>query len=104
MGCARTLLSDAPMRVKMGLIRHLAGDQADSWAYHLDHWFPERYVHTLKTLGFDQVQTQSRSWAEPPYLSNVEVLAIKPSDCVADGKHRQPGRRADVASVAAAVA
>ncbi|HVY70482.1 MAG TPA: FkbM family methyltransferase, partial [Verrucomicrobiae bacterium] len=77
MGSARTLLSNAPLRVKMGVVRHLAGDQAASWAYHLEHWFPERYVHTLETLGFANVQTRSNTWATEPYLSNVEVLATK---------------------------
>jgi predicted SAM-dependent methyltransferase len=59
MGSAKTLLSNAPLKTKMGVVRHLAGDQAAAWAYHIDHWFPERFEHTLQRLGFDLVQTRS---------------------------------------------
>jgi predicted SAM-dependent methyltransferase len=76
-GCAKTLLSDVPLPVKTGVVRHLAGDQAAEWAYHVDHWFPERFEHTLRALGFERVATRTSSWADPPYLSNVEVTAWK---------------------------
>ncbi|MHB1011372.1 MAG: glycosyltransferase [Desulfobacteria bacterium] len=76
-GSAKTLLSDVPLNVKMGVVRHLAGDQAASWAYHVDHWFPERFEHTLGALGFDRVVASASSWPMPPYLSNVEVTARK---------------------------
>jgi predicted SAM-dependent methyltransferase len=76
-GSAKTLLSDVPWRVKTGVVRHLAGDQAASWAYHIDHWFPERFEHTLRKFGFDPVQTQSISWQQEPYLSNVHAVALK---------------------------
>jgi|CZKM01.1.fsa_nt_gi FkbM family methyltransferase len=77
MGSARTLLSGASLEVKMGVARHLAGDQADAWAYHIDHWFPERFEHTLKELGFDDVELQTSSWSQTPFLSNVTVRAVK---------------------------
>ncbi|MBX7143284.1 MAG: methyltransferase domain-containing protein [Oligoflexia bacterium] len=76
-GAARNLLSHPNWRVKMGTVRHLAGDQAASWAYHVDHWFPERYRRTLAALGFDQVSIQQNSWPHEPHLCNVEVQAIK---------------------------
>ncbi len=76
-GSAKTLLSDVPLVVKMGVVRHLAGDQAARWAYHVDHWFPERFEHTLSALGFDGVVASTSSWPMPPYLSNVEVTARK---------------------------
>lgn len=76
-GSAKTLLSNASWKTKMGAVRHLAGDQAAKWAYHIEHWFPERFERTLKKLGFDSVQTQSTSWEKEPYLSNVEVVAVK---------------------------
>ncbi len=76
-GSARTLLSDAPMKVKMGVARHLAGDHADQWAFHLDHWFAERFETTLSRLGFTSIETKNWSWPHPPYLSNVEVIGIK---------------------------
>jgi len=82
LGCSRTLTSDAPLKVKMGIIRHIAGDQAASWAYHLDHWFPERYEHTLGALGFDVLETRSSSWPQEPFLSNVETIAAKSAEVV----------------------
>lgn len=80
MGSAQTLVSAASFKTKMGVVRHLAGDQAASWAYHIDHWFPERYNHTLEQLGFSSVQSSSQSWPHEPYLSNVTVLAWKLND------------------------
>jgi hypothetical protein len=83
-GSAKTLLSDVPWRVKTGVVRHLAGDQAASWAYHIDHWFPERFEHTLRKFGFDSVQTQSVSWQREPYLSNVHAIAWKSRELTLD--------------------
>lgn len=77
MGCAEVLTSNLPWHVKMGTVRHLAGDQAASWAYHVDHWFPERYQRTLKRLGFGEVTTQTSRWPQEPYLCNVQALGIK---------------------------
>ena len=77
MGSAEILTSDHPWPVKMGTVRHLAGDQAASWAYHVDHWFPERYQHTLKRLGFGRVDTQTSRWSHPPHLCNVRAIGIK---------------------------
>lgn len=77
MGSATTLVSDLPWAVKMGTVRHLAGDQAAAWAYHVDHWFPERYQHTLKKLGFGKVETQSTRWPQPPHLCSVHAFGIK---------------------------
>lgn len=77
-GSAKTLLmSNASWKSKMGTVRHLAGDQAASWAYHVDHWFPERFKRTLGSLGFNPVDTRTWSWQHEPYLSNVEVVAVK---------------------------
>lgn len=77
MGSAKTLLSEVPWSVKTGVARHLAGSHEASWAYHIDQWFPERFEHTLKKLGFDPVQTQSVSWQHEPFLSNVHAIAWK---------------------------
>jgi len=77
MGSARTLLSDAPDKVKMGVVRHLAGDQAAPWAYHVDHWYPERFRRTLTAFGFAPVRTADSQWPQEPYLSNVETHATK---------------------------
>ena len=76
-GSAKTLLSESSWKTKMGVVRHIAGDQSSSWAYHIDHWFPERFEQTLNLLGFSAVQTQSSSWPHEPYLSNVTAIAVK---------------------------
>lgn len=76
-GSAKTLLAESSWKTKMGVVRHIAGDQSSSWAYHIDHWFPERFEHTLNRLGFSAVQTQSSSWPHEPYLSNVAAIAVK---------------------------
>jgi len=79
-GSAKTLVSNASWKTKMGVVRHLTGDQVADWGYHVDHWFPERFEHTLRTLGFEPIQTRSSSWHKEPYLSNVEVVAVKNKD------------------------
>lgn len=77
LACAKTFLSQDSWRVKMGLVRHLAGDQSSHWGYHLDHWFPERFAHTFETLGFEQVESQEWSWDHGPFLGNVDVVGVK---------------------------
>ena len=47
-GNAKLLLSDLPWKVKMAVVRHLAGSHEALWANHIDHWFPERFVRTLE--------------------------------------------------------
>ncbi len=79
-GSARTLLSDAAWKTKMAVVRHLAGDQAARWAYHVDHWFAERFERTLGRLGFGAIQKEEKSWSQEPYLSNVIVMAHKNQD------------------------
>ncbi len=77
-GSARALTSrKSSWKTKMAAVRHLAGDQTDAWAYHLDHWFPERFTRTLKQIGFKSIKTQTSSWPHEPYLANVEVTANK---------------------------
>jgi FkbM family methyltransferase len=77
LGSARTMLSESSFKTKMGVARHLAGDQAAAWAYHLDHWFPERFEQTLSALGFGALRIEASSWPHEPYLSNVSVCATK---------------------------
>jgi glycosyltransferase involved in cell wall biosynthesis len=80
MGSAKTLLENSSWSVKMGVVRHLAGSHEAKWAYHIDQWFPERFEHTLRKLGFHPVETHSVSWQQEPYLSNVHVIACKAKD------------------------
>lgn len=77
-GSAKTLASpESSWKLKMAAVRHLAGDQAAAWAYHLDHWFPERYERTLARLGFDDIKVKASTWPHEPHLANVEVTAAK---------------------------
>ncbi|KAF0219372.1 MAG: type 11 [Geobacteraceae bacterium] len=76
-GSARIVVSNAPWGIKAATIRHLAGDHADAWAYHVDHWCPERFQHTLQQLGFQQVQLSSTNWPHEPYLANVTAVFVK---------------------------
>ena len=76
-GSARTMLSDQPLHVKTAVARHLAGDQSEDWAFHVDHWFPARLEHTLARLGFGDIRMDQRSWPHPPFLSNVTAVAVK---------------------------
>lgn len=83
-GSAKTLLSDVSFKVKMGVVRHLAGDQANSWGFHVDHWFDERFRQTLQELGFSSIQSRLSQWMSEPYLSNITVLASKERDVSLD--------------------
>jgi predicted SAM-dependent methyltransferase len=76
-GSAQTLLSAVSLQTKMRVVRHLAGDQAADWGYHVDHWFPKRFEHTLRSLGFTDIKARSWKWEREPYLANVEVTALK---------------------------
>lgn len=77
-GCAQRLLDpNSSWAIKMGIVRHLTGDQTAGWAYHIDQWFPERYQHTLTKFGFSDIQFECWHWEKPPYLANVIVRARK---------------------------
>lgn len=77
-GSAKTLSSwRSSWKMKMAAARHLAGDQAAGWGYHLDHWFPERYKRTLGRLGFTKIKINASQWPHEPHLANVEVTAAK---------------------------
>lgn len=77
-GSAEIFLSNVPFRVRMAQIRGLAGDQAASWAYHVDHWFPERFDKTFRALGFEPISIASSRWFHEPWLANVSAIARKP--------------------------
>lgn len=77
MGSAQTLLSNASWKVKSGVVRHLVGDQAAPWAYHIEQWFPERFERTMKALGYSRIEIEQQQWPHEPYLSNVHVRAMK---------------------------
>ncbi len=91
-GSARTLLSNAAWKTKMAVVRHLAGDQAARWAYHVDHWFAERFERTLTALGFGGMQKDEKSWSQEPYLSNVIVTAHKTEERTVDTQFSAAGQ------------
>ena len=74
---ARTMISSDSYRTKMGVVRHIVGDQAADWGYHVDQWFPERFERTLKALGFADIKVRCSNWEHDPFLSNVDVTAVK---------------------------
>lgn len=79
-GSAKALLSDAPFKQKTAAVRHLAGDQTETWAYHVDHWFPERFHATFVHMGFGEPRLRVETWARPPHLANVTAIGAKSKD------------------------
>lgn len=79
-GSARTLLSGAPFKEKTAAVRHLAGDQTETWAYHIDHWFPERFHATFTHMGFGEPKLSTQTWKKPPHLANVTAIGVKTAD------------------------
>lgn len=71
---ASALLSTTNWREKMAIVRHLTGDQTNNGAYSVEHWFSERYSHTLRALGFDQVTIQQST---QNFSHNIDVQATK---------------------------
>jgi len=76
-GMAKTFLKTRDHGIRMGIARHIAGDQSSPWGFHLEHWWPDRYVKTLKPLGYSIEAVASERWESSPFLSNVVVVAIK---------------------------
>ena len=70
-------LIDADYKQKMAIIRHLVGDQAASWAFHVDQWFQERFETTLSAFGFHVTDITKTKWDAWPHLASVTVRAIK---------------------------
>lgn len=76
--CARIFLDPrSDLQTKMGLIRHLEGDQAADWAIHRTQWFDERLTFILKEFGFEISQKNKHIWNKKPFLANIVVTAIK---------------------------
>ena len=78
-GMAKTFLKTRDHAVRMGIARGIAGDQSSDWGYHLEHWWPDRYVKTLSAMGYQIEAVASERWEQKPFLSNVVVIAIKKS-------------------------
>jgi FkbM family methyltransferase len=73
---------------RMALVRHLEGDQAADWGYHIGQWYPERFERTLKALGFSNVaikQSSTAGWHDPP-LFNVTASATKKESVAIDAQ------------------
>lgn len=79
-GSAKAVLDAVPFKQKCAAVRHLAGDQTETWAYHVDHWFPERFAATFKHMGFGNPTLRTETWNRPPFLANVTAIAIKTTD------------------------
>lgn len=79
-GSAKTILEDVPFKQKCAAVRHLAGDQTETWAYHVDHWFPERFHATFTHMGFGEPKLRTATWNHPPYLANITAIGFKTAD------------------------
>ena len=76
--CAKKLVnSGSDYRTKFALLRHLEGDQAESWAYHITQWTKDRFIFALQQFGFEDLNFHQTSWQNKPYLANIEVTAKK---------------------------
>lgn len=75
---------------KLRTIRHLEGDQASGWAYHVGQWFPERFRDTLHSLGFADIEITTSESCHIPPLFNVIATAIKKQSAYLD-EQRQSG-------------
>jgi hypothetical protein len=74
---AADFLGAADLGRKLRAIRHLEGDQAAGWAYHVGQWFPERFTHTLAKLGFADIETSQEPSGHRPPLFNVQATGRK---------------------------
>lgn len=75
MASARLLVSPwVGYAKKQEVVRHLFGSHEAHWAIHWDGWYPERFVRTLRALGFGKVSVRTAKWMR---LRNVEVFAVK---------------------------
>lgn len=79
-GSAKTILDTVPFKQKCAAVRHLAGDQTETWAYHVDHWFPERFHATFTHMGFGEPKLRTGTWNKPPFLANVTAIGVKTTD------------------------
>jgi glycosyltransferase involved in cell wall biosynthesis len=74
---AKDFLSAPTLELKMRAIRHLEGDQADAWAYHVGQWFPERFQKTFEALGFENIEIRQDASGHTPPLFNVTAIGYK---------------------------
>lgn len=59
---------------KQQVIRHLHGSHEAKWAIHKDGWYKEKYLYTLKKLGYENIQFRYNKWG---HLRNIEVFAYR---------------------------
>jgi FkbM family methyltransferase len=65
---------------RMSAIRSLEGDQSAAWAYHVGHWFAERFEQTLSQLGFENIAIQHSLSGHVPPLHNITMTATRGED------------------------
>jgi FkbM family methyltransferase len=65
---------------RMSAVRSLEGDQTAAWAYHVGHWFSERFEQTLCQLGFEDITIHRSLSAHTPALHNITVTAARGLD------------------------
>jgi len=80
------LISGIDYKQKMAIVRHLVGDQAAEWGFHVDQWWDERFETTLSILGFHIVDITKSKWERWPHLASITVKAIKLEKKDVDGQ------------------
>jgi len=67
---------------KMCIIRHMVGDQAAIWGFHIEQWFEERFRNTFTNLGFEITNVVKTKWDIFPHLPNIKIEAKKTSTSI----------------------
>ncbi len=85
---AADVLRSTSLDHKLRAVRHLEGDQASGWAYHVGQWFPDRFVDTLTRLRFSEVAVKQEESTHRPPLFNVVATATKARPATLEDQYR----------------
>lgn len=85
---AADFLEASDLGRKLRGIRHLEGDQAAGWAYHVGQWFPERFVETFTKLGFSNIEIRQEASGHTPPLFNVQAIGVKERTVPLDAQYQ----------------
>jgi predicted SAM-dependent methyltransferase len=69
--------NDIEYAQKMAIVRHLVGDQAAEWGFHIDQWWKDRFETTLSSFGFHVTDIKYFTWEMWPHLKSITVTATK---------------------------
>lgn len=75
---AKVICSNRPLKDRMIAVRHLMGLHEASWAYHLEQWFEERFIHTLSMLNYSNISIKKVD--RDGTIFDIEVKCTKNSN------------------------